>query len=174
MHPKMIFTCSLEDWFDPCHCLVSTLFESPSVGSTVGRSVARKFKLFNQPLTTSIFSNSSIKARRLGCRHTFGPLCQWSWKYYAGPNAAGDANLWTPNAGNRPIDLYCRPVHVWRDLPATCPEMCALLQIVLKGSKQARMGDRWKRPFETHSDQIESRMFGTAIEMSDRAVVDDE
>ena len=52
--------------------------------------------------------------------------------------------------------------------------MCALLQIALKGSKQARKGDRWKRPFETHSDQIESRMFGTAIEMSGRAVVDDE
>jgi hypothetical protein len=30
------------------------------------------------------------------------------------------------------------------------------------------------RPFETHSRHIESRMFGTAIEMSEGALVDDE
>ena len=141
----------------------------------MGRSVARKIQVIQPAIDHQHLFKLQHKGSPLRVpAHLWSFLCQWSWKYYAGPNAAGDANLWTPNAGNRPIDLYCRPVHVWRDLPATCPEMCALLQIVLKGSKQARMGDRWKRPFETHSDQIESRMFGTAIEMSDRAVVDDE
>ena len=73
------------------------------------------------------------------------------WKYYAGPNAAKNANLWTPKVGNRPMDLYRSAVSSARSVLFSPGA-----QFDLKRRKQARMGDRWKRPFETDSDHRKS------------------